>query len=244
MDAEMRVAWVTGAGSGVGRACATALGERGWTVALSGRRAPELSETAGFVRAAGGTALELPFDVAADDARERVEAIAAATGTDRLDAVILSAGANTPRRAWADQSMAEFASVVQTNLLGVVRSADAALPGLRAASGVIVVVSSIAGWRPSPGAGVAYSAGKTALAPVVRTLNDQEADSGVRATLLCPGDIDSDFLRQRPEVPGAAARSVMLAPADIARSAMFVVDAPRHVRIDELVISPLSQRSA
>jgi len=227
----------------VGRACATALAEQRFTVVLSGRRAPELAETAELVRAAGGTPLELPFDVATDDARDRVEAIVAATGTDRLDAVILSAGANTPQRSWADQSMAEFAAVVQTNLLGVVRSADAALPGLRAASGVLVVVSSIAGWRPSQGAGVAYSASKTALAPVVRTINDQEAEAGVRATLLCPGDIDSDFLRQRPVIPGEAARSVMLTPSDVARAAMFAITAPRHVRIDELVISPLSQRS-
>ena len=243
MNADTRVAWVTGAGSGVGRACATALAEQGWTVALSGRRAPELAETAGLVRAAGGTPIEVPFDVAADDARDLVASIAAATGTDRLDAMILCAGSNTPRRSWSDQAMVEFAAVVQTNLLGVVRSVDAALSGLRSASGVLVVVSSIAGWRPSPGAGVAYSASKAALAPVVRTINDQEAESGVRATLLCPGDIDSDFLSQRPVVPGAAARSVMLAPSDVARSAMFAIDAPRHVRIDELVISPLSQRS-
>lgn len=240
----MRVAWVTGAGSGVGRACAEALAERGWTVALSGRRAPELAETADLVRAAGGTPLELPFDVTVDDARERVDAIAAATGGAGLDAVVLSAGANTPRRSWADQSTTEFATIVQTNLLGVVRSADAALPGLRSASGVLVVVSSIAGWRPSPGAGVAYSASKSALAPVVRTVNDQEAEAGVRATLLCPGDIDSDFLRQRPVVPGAAARSAMLSPADVAGAALFAIDAPSHVRIDELVISPLSQRSS
>ncbi|WP_284231611.1 SDR family oxidoreductase [Arenivirga flava] len=237
MTDAMKTAWVTGAGSGVGRATADALGALGWRVVLSGRRTDALSETARLVRDAGGTPVELPFDVGSDDPR-----VALPTIGDRLDALVLAAGLNHPRRAWADQGMADFEAVVQTNLLGVVRAVDASLPALRAASGVVVVVSSIAGWRPAPGAGVAYSASKTALAPIVRTINDQEAGAGVRATHLCPGDIDSDFLQQRPTVPDAAARAVMLTPADVADAALYAITAPSHVRIDELVLSPVSQR--
>lgn len=237
MTDATKTAWITGAGSGVGRATAVALGALGWRVVLSGRRADALAETARLARDAGGDPVELPLDVGADD-----PAAAAAVVGGRLDALVLAAGLNHPERAWADQGMAAFEAIVQTNLLGVVRVIDAALPALRSASGVVVVVSSIAGWRPSPGAGVAYSASKTALAPVVRTINDQEGASGVRATHLCPGDIDSDFLQQRPSVPDAAARAVMLSPADVADAALYAITAPSHVRIDELVLSPLSQR--
>lgn len=237
MTEATKTAWITGAGSGVGRATAIALGALGWRVVLSGRRADALAETARLARDAGGHPVELPLDVGAND-----PAAAAAVVGGRLDALVLAAGLNHPERAWADQSMAAFEAIVQTNLLGVVRVIDAALPALRSASGVVVVVSSIAGWRPSPGAGVAYSASKTALAPVVRTINDQEGASGVRATHLCPGDIDSDFLQQRPSVPDAAARAVMLSPADVADAALYAITAPQHVRIDELVLSPLSQR--
>jgi len=237
MTEATKTAWITGAGSGVGRATAIALGALGWRVVLSGRRADALAETARLARDAGGHPVELPLDVGADD-----PAAAAAVVGGRLDALVLAAGLNHPERAWADQGMAAFEAIVQTNLLGVVRVIDAALPALRSASGVVVVVSSIAGWRPSPGAGVAYSASKTALAPVVRTINDQEGASGVRATHLCPGDIDSDFLQQRPSVPDAAARAVMLSPADVADAALYAITAPPHVRIDELVLSPLSQR--
>jgi NADP-dependent 3-hydroxy acid dehydrogenase YdfG len=237
MTEATKTAWITGAGSGVGRATAVALGALGWRVVLSGRRAHALAETARLVRDAGGHPEELPLDVGADD-----PAAAAAVVGGRLDALVLAAGLNHPERAWADQGMAAFEAIVQTNLLGVVRVTDAALPALRSASGVVVVVSSIAGWRPSAGAGVAYSASKTALAPVVRTINDQEAGNGVRATHLCPGDIDSDFLQQRPSVPDAAARAVMLSPADVADAALYAITAPPHVRIDELVLSPLSQR--
>lgn len=237
MTDATKTAWITGAGSGVGRATAVALGALGWRVVLSGRRADALAETARLARDAGGDPVELPLDVGADD-----PAAAAAVVGGRLDALVLAAGLNHPERAWADQGMAAFEAIVQTNLLGVVRAVDASLPALRSASGVVVVVSSIAGWRPSPGAGVAYSASKTALAPVVRTINDQEGASGVRATHLCPGDIDSDFLQQRPSVPDAAARAVMLSPADVADAALYAITAPSHVRIDELVLSPLSQR--
>ncbi len=237
MTDATKTAWITGAGSGVGRATAVALGALGWRVVLSGRRADALAETARLARDAGGHPVELPLDVGADD-----PATAAAVVGGRLDALVLAAGLNHPDRAWADQGMAVFEAIVQTNLLGVVRVIDAALPALRSASGIVVVVSSIAGWRPSPGAGVAYSASKTALAPVVRTINDQEGASGVRATHLCPGDIDSDFLQQRPSVPDAAARAVMLSPGDVADAALYAITAPPHVRIDELVLSPLSQR--
>lgn len=238
-DAAARVAWIVGAGSGTGRAAAEALAVSGWRVALSGRRADALDATAELVRAAGGEAMTVPLDVAVDDAAPAVERIVAEWG--RLDGVVQSAGLNTPRRTWADQSIGDFERIVQTNLVGTARVLDAALPPLRETAGVVVVVSSYSGWMFQPAAGVAYGASKTALATLVRTLNAQEAAAGVRACHLCPGDIDSDFLEMRPTVPDAAARSVMLSPADVGAAIRFVMDAPAHVRIDELVISPVSQ---
>ena len=71
---------------------------------------------------------------------------------------------------------------------------------------------------------------------------DNAAVHGVRATHLCPGDVDTEFLAMRPVVPDADARAVMLTPDDVARSILHVLDAPPHVRIDELVISPVAQR--
>jgi NADP-dependent 3-hydroxy acid dehydrogenase YdfG len=138
--------------------------------------------------------------------------------------------------------MGSFQSIVDTNLTAVATVTDAALPALRKTGGTVVVISSYAGWSFQPGAGVAYSASKTALGSLTRTLNQQEAPHGLRATHLCPGDVATDFLEQRPSVPDAAARAVMLTPEDIGRTVAFVLDAPAHVRIDELVISPVSQR--
>ena len=233
-----RVVWISGAGSGMGRASAVAAAGAGWRVVLSGRREDALHETADLVAQAGGESLVLPLDVRGDvPAAARI----AVAQWGRLDALVLSAGLNNPKRRWADQEMPSFADIVATNLTGVVNVIDAALPALRESHGVVVVISSYAGWRFSPGAGVAYGASKTALRTVTATLNAEEARHGVRATHLCPGDVATDFLQMRPTVPDEAARAVMLSPDDIAHTVQFVLDSPAHVRIDELVISPVSQ---
>ena len=234
------VLWVTGGGSGMGRASALSAASRGWRVAVSGRRADRVHAVAREVAETGADVLALPGDV-----RRIGDVTACASaieqGWGRLDGLVLAAGLNAPRRAWKDQDLDELTDIVDTNLLAGARVVQVALPQLRRSAGTVVVVSSYAGWRFSPGAGVAYSASKTALASVCQSLNAQEADTGVRACHLCPGDVDTGFLAQRPEVPGAEARSVMLTADDVARAVQFVLDSPPHVRIDELVISPVSQ---
>jgi NADP-dependent 3-hydroxy acid dehydrogenase YdfG len=232
-----RTLWVSGAGSGVGRATAIAAARDGWRLVLSGRRREALEETRALVDDLGSTAVVAPLDVTDDAALAAVVA-----GLDRLDGVVVAAGLNAPRRSWADQDLADFDRIVATNLTGPAHQVAAALPLLRASGGTVVLVSSYAAWTHSPGAGVAYSASKTALSALVRDLNVQEAGAGIRATHLCPGTIDSDFLALRPTVPDAAERAAMLAPDDVAHAAMFVLSSPPHVRIDELVLSPMSQR--
>lgn len=233
-----RTVWVTGAGSGMGRASALSAAEGGRPVALSGRRASALEEVAAEIRAAGGTALVVPLDVTDREAvREAAARIARELG--EVEALVLSAGLNAPRRYWRDQDLAEFAAITDTNLLGPVSVIDAVLPGMRErGAGTIVLISSYSAWRFSPDAGAAYSASKTALGPLAATLNAQENAHGIRACHLCPGDVDSDFLDQRPTVPGPADRAVMLRPEDVGRAVAFVLTSPPHVVIDELVISP------
>lgn len=235
-----RTVWVTGAGSGMGQAAAVAVAASGATVILSGRRIDALAATADLVKEAGGEAITAPLDVSD---REQIAAVYRDL-TDRVGPVtdlVLSAGLNVPNRVWADQDVSQFESIVATNLTGVVAVLDAALPDLRRAGGQVVVISSYAGWRFVPYAGVAYSASKTALASICQSLNAQEAEHGVRACHLCPGDVATDFLDLRPNTPDADARAVMLTPADVAAAVNFVLTSPAHVRIDELVISPISQ---
>jgi NADP-dependent 3-hydroxy acid dehydrogenase YdfG len=234
-----RIAWITGAGSGVGRAVAELLASNGVRLALSGRRPDALAATADLVRRRGGEALELPLDATQPDQLHRAYADLQqrwATPTD----LVLAAGLNTPRRYWRDQSMAEFEAVVATNLTSSAAIVDLVLPEWRRQRrGTVVFVSSVSGWQFSPDAGVAYSASKTAVGSLAAHLNAQENRHGVRACALCPGDIDSDFLELRPQVPPADARRRMLTPADVARTVRFVLDSSPHVCVNELVVTPV-----
>jgi len=235
------VLWVTGAGSGIGRAVAVQAAASGSRVVLSGRRPEALRETGELVAGIGGETLVLPID-ATDTAAVRAarETITATWGG--VDALVLAAGLNTPQRYWRDQSIERFEEILATNLTAVARVIDAVLPGMReAGSGHVVVISSYAAWRFTPHAGVAYSASKSALAALCQSLNQQEAGHGIRSCHLCPGDVDTDFLRMRPQVPDEAARRTMLSPDDVASAALYVLGTPAHLRIDELVISPLAQ---
>jgi NADP-dependent 3-hydroxy acid dehydrogenase YdfG len=238
---DASVLWVTGAGSGIGRAVAVQAAARGTRVALSGRRPAALDGTGDQVTAAGGQSLVLPLDATDPGGIEAAhETITSTWGG--VTELVLAAGLNTPQRYWRDQSIERFEQIVATNLTAVARVIDVVLPGMRAAGyGHIVVVSSYSAWRFSPHAGVAYSASKSALAAVCQTVNEQEAAHGIRSCHLCPGDVDTEFLRMRPHVPDEAARTGMLSPDDVASAVLYVLNAPAHVRIDELVISPMSQ---
>ncbi|MGQ7296190.1 SDR family oxidoreductase [Quadrisphaera sp. KR29] len=230
-------AWITGGGSGVGAACALALAATGLEVVVSGRRSERLEAVAAAVRATGGSASALPLDVA-DPA-----AVAAAgrelDATGGVDVLVAAAGLNTRRRHWDDLDLPALDAIVAANLTGLAHCAAAVLPGMRdRGDGLVVVVSSRAAVRDSPGAGAAYRMSKTGAGALVASLNDDLAGTGVRATHLCPGDIATDFVDARPEVPDEEARAVMLTPDDVARAVAFVVTTPARVRIDELVVSP------
>ncbi|MFC0682693.1 SDR family oxidoreductase [Lysobacter korlensis] len=239
---DQRTLWVTGAGSGIGRAVAVSAGRSGYRVGVSGRRPDALDETVSLVEQSGGRAIALPLDVRSDDeVRSGHARLTEAFGP--VTDLVAAAGLNAKRRYWRDQSRHEFEDIVQVNLMGSVRVIDAVLPGMRSGGrGTVVIVSSYAAWTASPHAGVAYSASKTALSTLALSLNAQESSAGIRCTHLCPGEVDTDFLSLRPEVPDGDARRRMLSPDDVARSVQFVLDSPAHVTIDELVISPVPQK--
>lgn len=235
--------WIVGAGSGVGRASALAVASTPRSLVLSGRRAHALDETASMVRQAGGnattSALDATDDTAVTDAYQRIS-----SEVGPVTELVFSAGMNVPKRAWRDLDIAEFQAVIDANLNAVARGISTVLPGMREAGfGRIVVISSWAGWTLGRGAGVAYSASKTALASLTEQLNDQEWSHGISACVVCPGDIDTEFVDQRPTVPDASARQKMLTPGDVARAVAFVLDSPAHVCVNELVLSPVYSHS-
>lgn len=242
-EQALGVSWVIGGGSGIGRGAAEALAESGRSVVVSGRRVDELGRTVADIEAAGGRAVAVPVDVGdAASVAGACDAIEAEHGP--IDVLVYSAGTNVTNRYWSDTTPEDFARVLDVNLTGATRAVHAVLDGMRVnGGGLIVLVSSWAGWRFAPGAGAAYSTSKIAMGALAETLNAQERHAGIRATHLCPGEVRTDILRTRPVVPSVAEQERMLTPADLGEAVRFIADLPARVCVNELVITPTSNTS-
>jgi NADP-dependent 3-hydroxy acid dehydrogenase YdfG len=237
-----QVAWVTGAGSGIGRAGALELAAAGARLALSGRRAEQLEEVAGEIAASGGKAEVVPLDVAD---RAAVEAAAAAilARHGRVDILVNSAGINVPNRFWKTLTPESFDRVVAVNLNGALYCTHAVLPAMRARrSGLVINVSSWAGRFESYLTGPAYNASKHAMVAMTLSLNDEECVNGIRGCVICPGEVATPILRHRPKPPTAEEIARMLQPQDLGRTIRFVAEMPAHVCVNEIVMSPTWNR--
>lgn len=237
-----RVAWVTGGATGIGRSTARWLAASGARVAISGRRVEELERTAAECRAEGLTVQAFAADVS--DAASVASAhsrIVEALGP--VSSLVCAAGTNVPNRQWENLSPEGFAKVIAINVNGVANCVHAVLPAMREAhDGVIVVISSWAGWQYATFPGAAYTASKSALGPLTVSINDQEGRHGIRACHLCPGEVATPILKTRPVPPSEEEMARMLRPEDVAEAVGFVVSAPPHVCLAELVIGPTWNR--
>ena len=205
---------------------------------ISGRRGEELDKAVAALGAAGVFARARQLDVS-DAAAVQATADAILAEHGRIDALVLSAGTNVPNRTWKNVTPESFRKVSDINLNGVAYCVAATLPSMRSAGkGTIVVVSSWAGWRFLPFTGAAYGATKMGLAPLVESINYEEGHHGVRATLVCPGEVATPILRARPMPPPEADIARMLQPEDVASAIAYAVTAPSRVCINELVIGP------
>lgn len=231
-----RVAVVTGAGSGVGRATAIRLAKNGWRVALVGRREAALNETAAL--AGGSGAVVTPCDVGNSEAVGRMaRQVIGALGVP--DALVNAAGLNAPRRALDVLSLEDFHSLMNANLNGAFYCVQAFLPGMRErGAGDVVNIISDAGKQASPKAGPAYVMSKFGLAGLTQSINAEERGRGIRACGIFPGDIDTPILNLRPVVPDAAARARMMQPEDVAEAVLFCLNLPRRAIVEELLLRP------
>lgn len=229
-----RRAWITGGGSGIGAAIACALAAEGAAVTVSGRREEALRSTVAAIQGEGGSALALPLDVA--DASSVQSAV---QGLGHADILVACAGSNVVRRRLSVLDAEGWRQVMGANLDGAFNAVRAVLPEMRLnGGGLIVLVSSWAGWRFEPVAGAAYSASKRALGALAEAISAEEGANGIRATCLCPAETDTDVLDTRPNPPTPEQRSTMLQAADIAAVVVALARLPARICINELVISP------
>ncbi len=237
-----KVAWITGGGTGIGRAGAEALAAAGATIAVSGRRRNELDETVRRIEAAGARGEAHVLDVADPAAVKRV-AEAIIGRHKRLDILVNSAGINLPKRFWKNVEVEGWRQIVDVNLNGMLYCMHAVLPTMRSQrDGVIINVSSWAGRHAAYLTGPAYNATKHAVVALTHDFNMEECVNGLRATCIMPGEANTPIMTNRPVPPAKEELERMMQPEDLGRAIRFIAEMPPRVCVNEMLISPTWNR--
>jgi len=187
---ENKVVWITGGGSGIGKALALAFGKEGATVAVSGRREDRLQEVVDELGSQGAKGLAVRCDVT-DEASvaEAVQKVVRTLGG--LDVAVANAGFSVAGRV-EKLSAADWRRQLDVNVIGVAMTARYAIPHLRERNGRLGLIGSVASMVVSPGMG-AYSASKYAVRAIGQALAAELHGTGVSCTTIHPGYIESEI---------------------------------------------------
>jgi NADP-dependent 3-hydroxy acid dehydrogenase YdfG len=237
-----KIAWVTGAGSGIGEATAERFGAEGATVVVTGRRADRLEEVAGRIRAAGGVAHVRPADLMVAAEVSGVAAwIEASLG--RLDVLVNNAGLNITERDWKRLAPEGIDALIHGNLSSAFYVAAAVLPMMRAqGGGVMIHTASMAGRNVGPMSGAGYNAAKHGVVAMSHSLNMEECVNGIRSTAFCPGEVNTEILKKRPNPLTPEQLAQMLQPEDCADLILYAATLPAHVTMNEIWLTPTHNR--
>jgi NADP-dependent 3-hydroxy acid dehydrogenase YdfG len=235
-----KVAWITGAGSGIGQAAAVGLAGEGATVVLTGRRPEALAETAALV---GAAAIVEPGDVT-DAARVAEIASGIFTRFNRLDIVVNNAGINIVERKWRDLKPAAIDQLLATNLHSAFYCVVAALPLMRARKdGLFIHIGSRAGRVWDGPSGACYITSKAALAALSHSINREECLNGIRSCIINPGETVTPILKTRGVPMSDDEISRLLTPADCADVIRYIACLPARVCMSEVMLTPTWNRS-
>ena len=249
MTDPTRVAAVTGASQGIGRAIAIAFGALGWPVALGARRIELLEETAQLVRGAGGTPLVQTLDVT-DTASVDAFCNNVTETVGPIDVLVNNAGTAIPGYVH-DMTDADHRRIIETNLLGPIHMTRRVVAGLRergAQTGDIVFISSDTTVNPRP-AMATYAATKAAVESFSATLALECEDSGIRSSVVRVGPTLTEFaegwdlsifeeLFPRWAKFGIQRHMHTMEPADVARAVVTVVTSSPHMWIPVVEVQP------
>lgn len=187
---EDKVVWITGGGSGLGRALAVEFARQGAHVAVSGRRIEKLASSVEAITQLDRRGLAVPCDVT--DENSIIAAVAEVTETyGRLDVVIANAGFSVSGRA-LKHTPEDWRRQFDTNVIGAVMTVKHSIEALQETSGRAVLIASVASMAVYPTGG-AYTASKFALRAIGLTLNLELHGTGISCTLLHPGFVESEI---------------------------------------------------
>ena len=245
MRLEGQVCIITGGGSGIGRGAALTMAEEGATVVIIGRTASKLEsvEAEIAITEIGGTTASYTLDVADYNA---VEAMVADVleKFGRIDVLVNNAGHSSHNRRLLNTTSEEVRSVIDSNLIGTFFCTQAVVPAmLKARSGTIINISSLAAVTPGPFSGFAYGAAKAGVINFTEFLNADLRNTGIRASVVVPGEVATPILDKRPIPPDAEARTLMVDVDETSAAILLIATLPQRSNIPELVIRPTLHRN-
>lgn len=216
--------FITGASSGIGEATARAAVAQGWNVGLFARRAEKLEPLAADL---GEAALALPGDVSrAEDLTEALSQLADRFGA--VDAAFANAGMGLEQPGVEKGDPEAWHRMIHVNVMGVLYTAHAALPHLRAAKGHMLLTGSAAGRREIKGS--VYGASKWFVHGFGANLAAEMAEWGGRCTVIAPGMVNTAFFDQpKPD---------KIQPDDVAQAALFALQASPTASLREIFLMP------
>lgn len=242
-----RIALVTGATSGIGKACAVKFATAGYDVIITGRRKERLESLKAELEASGAEVLALCYDVRDRDAcRNAVEGLP--ERWREIDVLINNAGLALGLEAEYEGDFADWDGMIDTNIKGLLNMTRFVVPGMvERKRGHIINVGSVAGDAAYAGGNV-YCATKAAVKTISDGLRIDVADTEIRVTNLKPGLVETEFSNVRFHGDDARADKVYqgikaLSGEDIADVALYAASAPPHVQIAEVLILATHQAS-
>jgi NAD(P)-dependent dehydrogenase (short-subunit alcohol dehydrogenase family) len=193
MQLTDKVALVTGAGSGIGKAAAELMAKVGAKVALLGRSEDELQKTLTEIEANGGAAIPVLADISQpEQMQQATQKIFDKWG--RLDIVFANAGINGVWAPLEELAPEEWNKTININLTGTFLTVKYAVPYLKRQGGSVIITSSVNGTRVFSNTGAtAYSCTKAAQVAFTKMVALELAEHGIRVNVICPGAIDTNI---------------------------------------------------
>ena len=249
LDLRNRIAIITGASAGIGKACAEAFGAAGASLVLAARRQGRLKDLADTLKARFGTkSLLLELDVRDRGAVDRAFA-SLPSEWQAAEILVNNAGLGRGLDRLQDGNPEEWDEMLDTNVKGLLYVTKAVLPGMVArGKGHVINIGSIAGRELYPGGNV-YCATKFAVKALTRALKIDLLGTPLRVSTIDPGMVETEFSLVRFHGDAEKAAKVYkglkaLAAEDIADAAVWVATRPAHVDVTEMVILPTAQATA
>ncbi len=237
-----KTAFVTGGGTGIGRAVAIDLATAGAKVIVCGRRMEPLEETVQAITDGGGNGSAVTCDLTDPAAIEEC-ATALLNEHGVIDILINNAGFSSKVRSTRYIGAEEWRQVMDVNTMGPAMMTRALLePMIDQGSGDVVMISSMAAITPGVMAGAVYSAAKAAARNYMAVLAAEMRPHGIRCITIFPGEVDTPILDNRALSPDADTRAKMMLPEDISAAVLMAVSLPGRAMVSEIAITATNPR--